>query len=97
MWDYVGIVRRGKRLQLMRDRLDALRREIRAHFYDYLLTPDLVELRNLAVIAELIVRSAMWRKESRGLHYTLDHPQKDDAHFRRDSVLDRATLEGDGQ
>ena len=94
MWDYVGIVRRGKRLQLMRDRLDALRREIRAHFYDYLLTPDLVELRNLAVIAELIVRSAMWRKESRGLHYTLDYPEKDDARFRRDSVLDRAAPEG---
>lgn len=93
MWDYVGIVRRTKRLVLMRDRLEALRREIREHFYKYLLTPDLVELRNLVVLAELVVCSAMWRKESRGLHYTLDYPEKDNVNFCRDSVLDRATVE----
>ena len=90
MWDYVGIVRSKKRLQLMRERLAPLLREIRSHFYDYLLTPDLVELRNLAVVAELIVRSAAWRKESRGLHYILDYPRKDDANFLRDSVLSTA-------
>ena len=87
MWDYVGIVRSRKRLVLMRERLDLLLREITAHFGDYLLTPDLVELRNLAVVAELITRSATWREESRGLHYILDYPHKDDARFRRDSVL----------
>ena len=90
MWDYVGIVRGTKRLQLMRERLDWLLKEIKSHFYDYLLTPDLVELRNLAVVAELIVHSATWRKESRGLHYTLDYPNKDDAHFLKDTVLDKA-------
>ena len=89
MWDYVGIVRRTKRLQLMRERLDWLLKEIKSHFYDYLLTPDLVELRNLAVVAELIVYSATWRKESRGLHYTLDYPDKDDANFLRDTVVDK--------
>ena len=93
MWDYVGIVRSQKRLQLMRERLAPLLREIRSHFYDYLLTPDLVELRNLAVVAELIVRSASWRRESRGLHYILDYPRKDDANFLRDSVL--STADGD--
>ena len=89
MWDYVGIVRGTKRLQLMRERLDWLLKEIKSHFYDYLLTPDLVELRNLAVVAELIVHSASWRKESRGLHYTLDYPNKDDANFLKDTVLDK--------
>lgn len=87
MWDYVGIVRRTKRLELMRERLDWLLKEIKSHFYDYLLTPDLVELRNLAVVAELIVHSATWRKESRGLHYTLDYPQKDDTNFLVYTVL----------
>ncbi len=87
MWDYVGIVRRGKRLHLMRERLNGLLKEIKSHFYDYLLTPDLVELRNLAVVAELIVSSATWRKESRGLHYILDYPHKDDAHYLVDTVL----------
>ncbi len=91
MWDYVGIVRRGKRLQLMRERLNGLLKEIKSHFYDYLLTPDLVELRNLAVVAELIVSSATWRKESRGLHYILDYPHKDDAHYLVDTVLHKAT------
>lgn len=92
MWDYVGIVRRTKRLQLMRERLTTLRREIKTHFYDYLLTPDLVELRNLVVIAELIVCSAMWRKESRGLHYIRDYPNRDDGNFLRDSVLDKSHM-----
>ncbi|NLZ16319.1 MAG: L-aspartate oxidase [Desulfobulbaceae bacterium] len=87
MWDYVGIVRRTKRLQLMRERLDWLLKEIHTHFYDYLLTPDLVELRNLAVVAELIVHSATWRHESRGLHYTLDYPEKDDTNFLVDTIL----------
>jgi len=89
MWNYVGIVRKTKRLRLMQKSLVPLLDEIREHFYDYLLTPDLVELRNLAVIADLIVQSAMLRHESRGLHYTLDYPAKDDAHFVRDTVLQR--------
>ena len=89
MWNYVGIVRREKRLQLVKRRLAPILAEIKEHFHDYLLTPDLVELRNIAIIAELIVRSASLRKESRGLHYIVDYPERDDVHFRKDTVLTR--------
>ncbi len=76
MWDYVGIVRTDKRLQRALRRLKILRREIREYYFDYLVTPDTLELRNLAACAELIVKSAVKRHESRGLHYTLDYPGK---------------------
>ena len=76
MWDYVGIVRRKKRLELMQIRLNWMLKEIKEHFFDYLLTPDLVELRNLASGAEMIIDSAMARKESRGLHFNTDYPFK---------------------
>ena len=89
MWDYVGIVRRKKRLDLIQTRLSFMLAEIKEHFYDYLLTPDLVELRNLAVIADLIVQSASLRKESRGLHYILDYPEKNDREFLRDTILQK--------
>lgn len=89
MWNYVGIVRNTKRLNLMQRRLQWLLDEVNEHFYDYLLTPDLVELRNLAVVADLIVRSATHREESRGLHYTLDYPHRDDAEWAKDTVLVR--------
>lgn len=87
MWNYVGIVRREKRLQLVKRRLAPILTEIREHFHDYLLTPDLVELRNIAVIADLIVRCASVRKESRGLHYIVDYPEHDDVQFSGDTVL----------
>ncbi|MCL2457278.1 MAG: L-aspartate oxidase [Desulfobulbus sp.] len=89
MWDYVGIVRRKKRLDLIQTRLSFMLAEIKEHFDDYLLTPDLVELRNLAVIADLIVQSASLRKESRGLHYILDYPVKNDAEYLKDTILQR--------
>ncbi|MCL7487397.1 MAG: L-aspartate oxidase [Desulfobulbaceae bacterium] len=89
MWNYVGIVRREKRLQLVRRRIQPIFQEIREHFHDFLLTPDLVELRNIAVVAELIIRSAEYRKESRGLHYMVDYPTHDDARFKRDTVFTR--------
>ena len=75
MWDYVGIVRTNKRLARAARRLKTLRQEIRDYYFRYLVTPDTLELRNLAVCAELIVKSATRRHESRGLHYTLDYPK----------------------
>jgi L-aspartate oxidase len=72
MWDYVGIVRTDKRLERASRRLRNLRQEIRQYYMDYLVTADTLELRNIAAVGELIVRSALQRRESRGLHYNLD-------------------------
>ena len=89
MWNYVGIVRSEKRLKLVKKRLAPILREIAHHFRDYLLTPDLVELRNISLVAELIVQSSLIRKESRGLHAIVDYPQQDDKDWRHDTLLSR--------
>jgi len=92
MWNYVGIVRSNKRLARAKRRIDIIQNEIQEYYWNFKIESGLVELRNIATVAEMIIKCASYRKESRGLHYNIEYPCRDDQRWKKDTVLRRPFL-----
>jgi len=87
MWNYVGIIRSNKRLERAKRRIDLIAREIEEYYHDFTITTNLLELRNIATVAGIVIECSRLRKESRGLHYNLDYPERNDANWIKDTVI----------
>ena len=96
MWDYVGIVRSDMRLQRAFERVNIIAEDVEKFYRTQPLTESLVELRNIATVARLVVKSAQYRKESRGLHYNVDHPDTDDSNWKHDTIMSSEGVLGRG-
>jgi L-aspartate oxidase len=88
MWDYVGIVRSDRRLEIAKTRMDQLRETVVALYWNCRLSRDLLELRNIILVGKLIIECALRRKESRGLHFTESYPHRDDENFGVDTIIE---------
>jgi L-aspartate oxidase len=96
MWNYVGIVRSNKRLDRARRRIEIIQDEIHNYYWDFKIDSGLIELRNIATVAELIIKCAQYRQESRGLHFSIDYPRRDDLRWKKDTLIRRHRLPAAG-